>query len=145
MCWGWLIEEEPLTLPFMQMAIVVANFDGINLGITHTTVTLFLSLWILKGNWLWCPSSCSSHKGRSQLSWDSWTLTHQCTLSHYMLALPHLTTSLGWMMETSAYFALGLRLFSLIRAIPFLSSPSPTHQQIVHKLFNFLTYLRGCK
>jgi hypothetical protein len=36
-------EAAPLTLPRTQMATVVANFDGINLATTHTTVTLSLS------------------------------------------------------------------------------------------------------
>ena len=33
-------------------------------------------------------------------------LTHQCTLSCYMLALPHLATLQEWTMETSACSAL---------------------------------------
>ena len=33
----------PLIQPHMQMATVVANFDGINLATTHTTVMLSLS------------------------------------------------------------------------------------------------------
>ena len=36
-------EVVPLTQPRMQMATVVANFDGINLATTHATVMLSLS------------------------------------------------------------------------------------------------------
>ena len=36
-------EAAPLTQPHTQMAMVVANFDDINLATTHATVTLSLS------------------------------------------------------------------------------------------------------